>query len=104
MELVAEKKASRIVLLDLSGVSLIADYFVICTVESARQLQAIVEIVSEHKQELGRSLVRTEGTPDSGWILMDFSSVILHAFNQEQRAYYQLEDLWSHARVLTVIP
>ncbi len=104
MEMVAARKASRIILLDLRGVSIIADYFIICSGESQRQLQAIVEEVKEKTDALGVHPWRVEGTPESGWILMDFGSVVLHVFDAEQRDFFQLERLWSQARTLTVMP
>jgi ribosome-associated protein len=104
MDLVGGKKATHVTLLDLRGVSIIADYFLICGGESARQLKAIA---GEVQEKLGAQQVsprRVEGTPDSGWILMDFGSVILHIFDQTQRDYYQLEEVWKHARTLAVMP
>ena len=104
MELLAEKKASRIMLLDLQGVSLISDYFIICTGESDRQLDAIAHAVTDKGGDFRATSLQVEGTADTGWILIDLGDVILHLFSPEQRDYYQLEQLWSHARVLTVMP
>jgi ribosome-associated protein len=104
MDLVAEKKATHVTLLDLRGVSIIADYFLICCGESERQLKAIADEVQEQLGAQKISPRRVEGTPNSGWILMDFSSVILHIFDQSQRDYYQLEEVWKHARTLAVMP
>lgn len=104
MDLAAGKKATHVTLLDLRGVSIIADYFLICGGESARQLKAIAEEVRDKLDAQGVSPRRVEGTPDSGWILMDFGSVILHIFDQSQRDYYQLEEVWKHARTLAVMP
>jgi ribosome-associated protein len=104
MDLVAEKKASRIVLLDLQEVSLIADFFLICSGESSRQLKAITDEVLEKVSVHGLAPRRIEGTAESGWILLDFSTVVLHIFDLEQREFYQLERLWNHARTLAVMP
>lgn len=104
MGLVANKKASHIVLLDLQGVSTIADYFLICTGESGRQLEAIAREVLEKAEAEGVPPRRTEGTAESGWILIDFSSVVLHLFDPVRRDFYHLERLWSHARTLAVMP
>jgi len=104
MDLAAGKKATHVTLLDLRGVSIIADYFLICGGESGRQLKAIAEEVRDKLDAQGVSPRRVEGTPDSGWILMDFGSVILHIFDQTQRDYYQLEEVWKHARTLAVMP
>jgi len=104
MELVAGKKAGRIVLLDLGGISLIADYFLICSGESERQLQAISDEVQEKTKAQGVPPRRVEGSADSGWVLMDFGAVILHVFDLVQRDRYQLERLWSMARTVAVMP
>ncbi len=104
MDLVAAKKASHITLLDLRGVSIIADYFLLCSGESERQLQAIAEEVHQKLHAQGVSARRVEGTPESGWILMDFGAVILHILSQTQRDFYQLEEVWKHARTLAVMP
>ena len=104
MDLVAEKKARHVTLLDLRGVSIIADYFLLCSGESERQLRAIADEVQEKLKAEGVVPRRVEGTADSGWILMDLGSVILHIFDQSQRDFYRLEDVWQHARTLAVMP
>jgi ribosome-associated protein len=104
MDLVAGKKASHVTLLDLRGVSIIADYFLVCSGESERQLKAIADEVKDKLDDQGVSPRRTEGTPESGWVLMDFGSVVLHIFDQSQRDFYQLEEIWQHARTLAVMP
>jgi ribosome-associated protein len=104
MELLAAKKASRIVLLDLQGVSLISDYFLICSGESERQLDAIAADVQESMKAEGVRIGRVEGTPGTGWILIDLGSVLLHIFDLVQRDFYQLERLWSRARTVAVMP
>jgi ribosome-associated protein len=99
VDLVSDKQASDIVLLDIRGVSLIADYFVICTVGSERQTSAILKDLSEKLDEdhPGRRPLRTEGAPDSGWVLLDYGDVIVHVFSAQQRAFYNLEQLWAAA-------
>ena len=82
MDLASDKQASDIVLLDIRGVSLIADYFVICTVGSERQAAAILKDLSGKLiEEFGRKPLHTEGKPDSGWVLLDYGDVILHVFS-----------------------
>jgi ribosome-associated protein len=88
---------SDIVLLDIRDVSLLADYFVICTADSARQVEAIVEAVTEAVKKLGLRPLGVEGVASSGWILIDCGSVVAHVFAPQQRAYYQLERLWGDA-------
>jgi ribosome-associated protein len=98
VDLASDKQASDIVLLDIRGVSLIADYFVICTVGSERQAAAILKDLSSRLlEEFGRKPLHTEGKPDSGWVLLDYGDVILHVFSPAQRNFYNLEQLWAAA-------
>jgi ribosome-associated protein len=98
VDLASDKQASDIVLLDIRGVSLIADYFVICTVGSERQAGAILKDLGERLlEEFGRKPLHTEGTSDSGWVLLDYGDVIVHIFSPAQRKFYNLEQLWSAA-------
>ncbi|HLZ27756.1 MAG TPA: ribosome silencing factor [Chloroflexota bacterium] len=98
VDLASDKQASDIVLLDIRGVSLIADYFVICTVGSERQAAAILKDLSGKLiEDFGRKPLHTEGKSDSGWVLLDYGDVILHVFSPSQRAFYNLEQLWAAA-------
>ncbi len=98
VDLASDKLASEIALLDIRGVSLIADYFVICTVGSERQASAILKDLSAKLiDEFGRKPLHTEGKPDSGWVLLDYGDVILHVFSSTQRSFYNLEQLWAAA-------
>ncbi len=98
VDLVSDKLASDIVLLDIRGVSLIADYFVICTAGSERQTSAILKDLSEKLlEEFGRKPLHTEGKGDSGWVLLDYGDVIVHIFSPAQRSFYNLEQLWASA-------
>jgi ribosome-associated protein len=98
VDLASDKQASDILLLDIRGVSLIADYFVICSAGSERQTTAILKDLSERLlEEFGRKPLHTEGAADSGWVLLDFGDVIVHVFSAAQRAFYNLEQLWSAA-------
>jgi len=98
VDLASEKLASDIVLLDIRGVSLIADYFVIATAANERQANAILRDLSERLiDEYGRKPLHTEGKPDSGWVLLDFGDVIVHIFSPSQRTFYNLDQLWSTA-------
>ena len=87
--------------MDLREVSLIADYFVICTGNSERQLKAIVERVrSNIKQDHGIFPNHVEGDGASGWTLLDYDDVVLHVFSEELRHYYSLENVWQEAKIL----
>jgi ribosome-associated protein len=97
VEIASDKQASDIVLLDVHDVCSFADYFVICTGESERQLKTIYD---EVEQVLKKEDVRPhhrEGTLDSGWLLFDFGDVIVHVFSRPEREYYKLDELWSEA-------
>jgi ribosome-associated protein len=97
VEVASEKLAEDIVMLDLRGLASFADYFIIMTAESSRQIEALDEDLTEAlKQEEVRRFHR-EGTAGSGWILLDFSDVIVHIFGPEEREFYGLERLWSRA-------
>jgi ribosome-associated protein len=101
VELIADKKGSDIVLLDIRRVSLLADYFVICSGASERQVKAIVdEILEKVKKEAGIVPLNVEGVSSSGWVLVDYGSVIVHVFAPSLREYYSLEKLWSEATMV----
>lgn len=96
----SDKQASDIVLLDTRTVCSFADYFVICSGETKRQIQAIYEEVEYSLKKEGILVIHHEGTPDSGWLLLDYGDVIVHVFATEERKYYQLDKLWSQANLV----
>lgn len=100
VDVVASKKAANIVMLDMRKVTLLADYFVLCDGSSVRQIGAISDGLLEELKKAGSKQAMVEGTPESGWMLVDFGSVIVHIFSPEQRAYYQLEELWKDAPIV----
>lgn len=103
VELAEDKQASDIVMLDLRKMNTIADYFVICSGESDRQLKAILEAISEGiSRELDRD-ARVEGAPATGWVLLDYGDVVVHIFSVALRDYYRLERLWSKATPVVVV-
>ena len=100
VELAEDKKAADIVLLDLAGLTTMADYFVICSGGSERQLEAIASgIIGSLRDERTKAIGR-EGTAASHWVLVDFGSVIVHIFTPPEREYYGLEKHWSEAKVI----
>ena len=100
VELIEDKKAADIVLLDLTGLTAMADYFVIASGGSERQLDAIADgVVSGLRDERLRPIGR-EGTAASHWVLLDFGSVIVHIFTPPERDYYGLEKHWSEAKTI----
>ena len=87
-------------MLDMRQVTLLADYFVLCDGASNRQIRAISDELVEKLKKMGTMQAMVEGTPESGWMLIDFGAVIVHVFSREQRAYYQLEELWQDAPIV----
>ena len=100
MDAVAERLGADIVLLDMQGVSLLADYIVLANAESTPQFKAILEEVRSQAKVAGGRLLHVEGEPASGWVLLDYGSVVAHIFAPELRAYYNLEGLWKEARLV----
>ncbi|HEY3080021.1 MAG TPA: ribosome silencing factor [Chloroflexota bacterium] len=97
VDVASDRQAQDIVLLDISQIASFADYFVICSGTSERQLKAIVDNVVDTLEREGFHAVHTEGAPSSGWVLIDYGSVIVHVFAPEERDYYRLERLWGEA-------
>lgn len=100
VELAADKKASDIVLLDVRAQTAMADYFVICSGASDRQLSAISDGITEGTKAGGTGPLSREGTAGSHWLLLDYGSVIVHVMSRPERDFYQLEKLWSDASLL----
>ena len=100
VELAEDKKAADIALLDLRELTTLADYFIVCSGGSERQLAAIADGIVEGLREEGVRPIGREGIAASHWILLDFGSVIVHVFTQPERDFYQLEKHWSAARTI----
>jgi ribosome-associated protein len=98
VDVASEKLASDIVMLDLKGVSDFTDYFVILTADSSRQMRSVAGDIEESLTEAGARLHHTEGTHNSGWMLMDFGDVIVHVMGPEERDFYRIEGAWSEAQ------
>ena len=97
VESASNKQASDVVLLDTRKVCSFADYFVICSGESTRQIKTIYEEVEHALKKEGVLPHHHEGALDSGWLLIDYGDVIVHIFASFEREYYQLDELWSEA-------
>jgi ribosome-associated protein len=97
-ELASDRKAVELIQLDLRGLSSVADYFLICTGRSDRQVRAIHDgIHLGMKNEHGILPTRVDGVTQAQWVLMDYGDVIVHIFTPEMRDYYRLEQLWGEA-------
>lgn len=95
-----EKKGENILLLDINSISSFADYFIICTGTSDRMLDALADsvVLSVNKKHSIKGHI--EGTSQSGWVLIDFGSTLVHLFSPLQRDYYQLEKLWQEGKII----
>jgi len=103
MDIASDKKASDVILLDIRDVTTFADYFVICSGNNPRQIQAIADAIDEQLGEQGTKVLHREGDAEHGWILLDFGDVIVHIFGQKEREYYRLERLWSEAKTVVYL-
>lgn len=104
VDVVDDKKAEDIILLDLRPDAIIADFFVICTGNSDRQLKALADYVRVAiKERYERLPFSVEGTAESGWVLMDYGDIVVHLFLESKRLFYDLQGLWSNSHVLLSI-
>ncbi|MCK1996490.1 ribosome-associated protein [Paenisporosarcina quisquiliarum] len=97
-----DKRAEDIVVLNMQGVSLLADYFLICHANSDRQVQAIAKELEDQAFKAGFNVKRLEGFDEARWILVDMGDVVAHVFHKDERAYYNLERLWGDAPMIQV--
>lgn len=95
-----DKKGEDILLLDIHGISDFADYFVICSGTSDRMLQGLADGVLEQVRNQYDMRGRVEGSPQDGWLLVDYGDVVLHLFSPDRRDYYRLEELWGRGKVV----
>ena len=98
VEAADNKRAEDITALDVEGVSLLADYFVIMDASSQRQVQAIAENVEEQVEKAGYDVQNVEGKGGSSWILLDLGDIVVHVFQKETREFYNLEKLWADTK------
>jgi ribosome-associated protein len=92
-----DKRAEDIMALNMRGISLMADYFIICHGNSDKQVQAIAREIKEKALENHFDVKRVEGFDEARWILIDLGDVIVHVFHRDERSYYNLERLWGDA-------
>ncbi len=95
-----DKKAEKIKVIYIGEISVVADYFVICSASNSSQLEAIVDNVSEELAKIGVYSKKQEGNRNSGWILLDYGDVVIHVFLREDRDFYNLERIWSDGKVI----
>jgi ribosome-associated protein len=97
-----EKKAQDVTVLDIRGLSVFADYFVICHGNSQTQVQAIATAIKDKLLENNVELKGMEGYQEARWVLMDLGDVVVHVFHKDDREFYGLERLWGDARQVHV--
>ena len=95
VDVASDQLASDIVMLDIRNASDFADYFIILTAESGREMRNLADQIERVVQENGATLHHREGTPGSGWMLLDVGDVIIHLFGPEEREFYDIEGAWS---------
>ncbi len=99
-----ERKAVDITVLNVAHLTVLADYFVICTARSNKQVKAIAEYVEEKMEENGVPVLRSDGVREGKWAVLDFGSVIVHVFNDDTRMFYCLEKLWTDGENVEFYP
>jgi ribosome-associated protein len=102
LKAVDDKKAIDIVVIDISKVASFANYFLICTGESSRQIQAIADEVEAKLKAEGERPGHIEGFRNAEWVLMDYADIVVHIFSKNARVYYDLERLWRDGKRLDV--
>ena len=93
-----DKKAEDIEVLNVQGLTVIADYFVLCSANSDKQVRAVARAIEDELAEKDIIPSRIAGMDDAKWVLMDYADVIVHVFQKREREYYDLERLWSDAK------
>ncbi len=96
-----DKKADDVKIIDITDVSVIADFFVVASGSNQNQLQAMQDAVDEVMYKHGIHAKQVEGNRNSTWILMDYEDVIIHLFSEEDRLFYNLERIWKDGKILT---
>lgn len=95
-----EKKGADIKIIDISNVSVMADYFIIANGSNRNQVQALADMVEEMLHDVGIRPRQVEGYQTANWILMDFNDIIVHVFNEEDRLFYNLEKIWLDGKLI----
>ena len=97
-----EKKAEDISIIDISGVTVIADYFLIASGANPNQVQALVDNVQEKLYKAGYECEQVEGYQGATWILLDYLDIVIHVFSREDRRFYDLERIWRDGRQMDI--
>ncbi len=100
VEAADSRQAAEMIVLDLQPVSSVADYFMICSGNSDRQVKAIADAIAEQLGQQGEKPLAIEGYQEGSWILIDCADLVIHIFDGETRRFYDLERLWGHAALV----
>lgn len=100
-EILEDKKAKKVEIIDISKVSTLADYFIICSGTSTIHIRTMADELDEKMSEAGFNLIHKEGLESARWILLDFGELVIHIFHEEDRSFYNLERLWADGRFRT---
>lgn len=98
------KKGIDLRLIEISDISTLADYFLICTASSNTHVRTLCDAVEEAMDEAGEPMVGREGHRGGTWVVLDFGCVVVHVFTEETRAFYDLERLWQDGKQVSMIP
>ncbi|GFI42440.1 ribosomal silencing factor RsfS [Lachnospiraceae bacterium] len=93
-----DKKGEDICIIDIAGISPLADYFIITNGSSDSQVKALVDNVEEKMHKAGHSQIQREGLKTGNWVLLDYGDVVVHVFDKENREFYHLERIWSDGK------
>ena len=96
------KRAKEIEVLRVGDITILADYFILCTATSTTQIRTLADLCEETVDKLGQELHHWEGERASGWVLLDFSTVVVHIFLPEQREFYKLDRLWQDGETVDI--
>lgn len=97
-----EKKGEDIKVIDIAGISVLADYFIIVNGSSDSQVRALVDSVEEELHKAGYVLKQKEGHGSGSWVLLDFGDIIVHVFDKENRLFYDLERIWRDGKTVAI--
>lgn len=97
-----DKKGEDIKIIDITGISVLADYFIIANGTSDSQVNALVDNVEEELHKAGYSLKQREGQASGSWVLLDFGDIIVHVFDKENRLFYDLERIWKDGKITDI--
>lgn len=98
----SDKKGEDIKIIDITGISILADYFIIANGNSDSQIHALVDNVEEELHKAGYILKQREGQASASWVLLDFGDIIVHVFDKENRLFYDLERIWKDGRDIRI--